>query len=124
MYHLCVPGTFWLQVTRNGIPQLVCTDPLRTGTVVHVFFLLCCFLPSRGFSCGSLFCDHGLDFRKMSYGVNIVITIISVIGAVDFMQSCLNSFEMCVLATIDSSGSTLCLFRGRSSVQRECHESL
>ena len=44
-YHGYVPGIILLQVIRDGIPQLVSTVPLRTGTAaVHVLF---CFLPSR-----------------------------------------------------------------------------
>ena len=40
-----VRGIIWLQVIRDGIPQLINTVPLRTGTVVHVLFG---FLSSRG----------------------------------------------------------------------------
>ena len=59
MYYGHVPGIIILQAIWDGIPQLVGTVPLRTGTAVHVLF---CFLPSRRFF-DSLFCDHALDFR-------------------------------------------------------------
>ena len=58
-----VPGTISLQVIRDGIPQLVSTVRLRTGTAaVHVLF---CFLPWRHFFV-FIHCDRGLDFKKMS----------------------------------------------------------
>ena len=46
------------------------TVPLSTGTAVHVLFR---FLPSRRFF-AACFCDHGLDFREISY-CEIIITI-------------------------------------------------
>ena len=66
---ICVTDMFLvlrisLRVIRDGVPQLASTVPLSTGTAVHVLF---CFLPSRGFSYCRLACDHGLDFREMSY---------------------------------------------------------
>ena len=72
MYHGYVPGIIWLQVVRDGIPQLVGTFPLSTGTAVHV---LCCIflLPSIETLLFSLFCDHWLDFREMNQCENIII---------------------------------------------------
>ena len=41
MHHGYVPGVISLQVMRDGAPQLaVLPLPLRTGTAVHVLFLL------------------------------------------------------------------------------------
>ena len=67
-YHGYVPGIISMQVIRDGIPQLVSTVPLRTGTGVLVMYI---FLPSRRFC--SLFGDHGLDFRERSQRENIII---------------------------------------------------
>ena len=48
IYHGYVPGIFSLQVIRDGIPHLVSTLPLRTGTAVHLLFCVCVFfVPSR-----------------------------------------------------------------------------
>ena len=64
MYLGYVPGVVSLQVTRDGIPQLVmvpfrCVLVLLRCTYYFVFFhLLGVF---RG-----LFCDHRLEIRKMS----------------------------------------------------------
>ena len=46
IYHGYVPVMIWLQVIRDGVPQLVSTVPSRTGTAVHVLFG---FLPTRLF---------------------------------------------------------------------------
>ena len=66
MYHRYVPGVISLQMTPDGIPQVVILPlPLRTGTAVHVLFCSSThFLPSRGFSYSSLFCDHGARFKE------------------------------------------------------------
>ena len=41
-YHGNVSGIIWLQVVRDGMPQLVInsTVPLRTGTAVHALFCM------------------------------------------------------------------------------------
>ena len=69
VYHGYVSGIISLQVTHDGIPQLVINSnvPLRNGTAVHVLF---CFLPTRRFYC-SLLCDRGLDFTKENELANV-----------------------------------------------------
>lgn len=63
---------FFIPVIRNGVPQLVGTGPLRTGTAVHVlpctWHLFIFAHPDASFS---LFRDHGRDFRDMSKCDNI-----------------------------------------------------
>ena len=67
-YHGCVFGIIWMQVTRDGMPQLVSTVPLRAGTAAHVFILVPCLFSSierHAFFC-SLLCDRELDFGERS----------------------------------------------------------
>ena len=66
-----VTGVISQQVIRDRVRQVVLVPlPLRTGIAVHVLFCLLSF--HRDVYC-RLFCDHGMDFRKMSYRDNIVI---------------------------------------------------
>ena len=57
-----VPGIISLQVMRDGLPQLVSTVPLRTGTaVVHALF---CLLPARRFFVACLVTMGGATFQE------------------------------------------------------------
>ena len=62
MYHGYVPGISRFQVFRDGIPQLLSSVPLRTGTAVHAQFCSC-FVFVHGDAFFGLFCDHGPDFQ-------------------------------------------------------------
>ena len=50
--HGYVPGIIWMQVIRDGVPQLVSTFLLRAGNAVHVV-------------CFTFFCEHRLELREM-----------------------------------------------------------
>ena len=74
---LGVPGTHYayvpgitvavgLQVIRDGVPKLVRTVLLRSGTAVHALFCLCFLLSERVLAC----------FVATSYRKNITIVII------------------------------------------------
>ena len=53
---------------RDGIPQAATVPPpFRTGTTVHILFCLLSSTRRTFIVACSMFCDHGLDFRKMSY---------------------------------------------------------
>ena len=51
MYHGYVPGIILLQVIRDGIPLLVSTIPLRTGTAMSVLFCTCLFSSIETLTC-------------------------------------------------------------------------
>ena len=48
----------------DNIHTYVVVDGFSSGA--SYYFAVVCFLPSRGFSYCSLFCDHGLDFGEIS----------------------------------------------------------
>ena len=77
MYIIChgyVPGDVWLQVIRDGIPQLVSTVYL-TGWYVNAARTISYFLvfSHRDAYCYSPFCDHGQDLREVNSYENIII---------------------------------------------------
>ena len=68
-----------LRVVRYGTPQLASTVPFRTSTAVHVVLCAYCFLPSRRLLF-SLFCDHAIDVREMSYSSVRTSSSVSTLG--------------------------------------------
>ena len=61
--HGRVPGIISLQVIRDGIPQLLSTVPLRTGTAVHSSIILLCSIETIFLAC---FFHDGVHFRNMT----------------------------------------------------------
>ena len=65
-YHGFVPGIIWMQVIRDGIPQLV-SIVLFAYSWYYIgaptSYILVCFSPIKNVS--ACFCDHGPDFREI-----------------------------------------------------------
>ena len=63
-YHRYVPGIIWLQVIRDGTPQLVIA-PFPCILVLRCTYYFVFFFPIETLFC-SLCSDHGVDSREMS----------------------------------------------------------
>ena len=74
MYHGYIPGAIWLQVIRDGKPQLVSTVPLADWYDTAARAISYLFVsPQRDTFLYSLLCDHRHKFREVSLCQGIII---------------------------------------------------